>query len=83
MDQAQMRMYVHGMLSVVQHNVMNQQVETSGDQATCLSKGIAYDEQLSPVASDSESVSPTKDSDAHRSINGCRLIACRTHKSQH
>jgi hypothetical protein len=82
-DQAQMRMYVHGMLHVVQHNVMNQQVEISGDQATCLSKGIAYDEQLKPAASDSESVSPTTDSDAHRSFSGCRLIACRTHKSQH
>ena len=68
---------------VVQHNVMNQQVEISGDEATCLSKGIAYHEQLRPAASDSESVSPTKDSDAHRSSDSCRLIASRAHKSQH
>ena len=35
---------VHGKLNVVQHHVMNQQVEISGDEATCLSKGIAYNE---------------------------------------
>lgn len=35
---------VCGKLNVLQHHVMNQQVEISGDEATWLSKGIAYHE---------------------------------------